>query len=274
MKNLLVAAAPAAGGVLSHGDILAKTAVAFVSFCLAASGTYMLNDVADADADRVHPTKRNRPIASGQVPAMLAVVVGIVLLLAGIGVGVPLGGHFVEIVVIYVASTVLYSIWLKKVAVLDIALVASFYVLRALGGGVATGVRISPWFLVLVSALSLFVVAGKRHYDHVALDATGVEDEPTDRLYTLPFLRYIWMMASVLAISAYTLWAFETPHIHDGVAWSEVSIALFALGVLRYALLIERGEGGVPEEVLLKDRPIQAIGAIWLVVYGIGVYTH
>ncbi len=274
VKNLLVVAAPAAGGELTHPPTPARTALAFVAFCLAASGTYLLNDLADSEADRLHPVKRNRAIASGRVPRPLALVTGLVLLVAALLVGLPLDERFVLIVGVYIALTLSYTVWLKKVAVLDIALVASFYVMRALAGGAATHVHLSPWFLAATSSLSMFVVAGKRHADHLLMESQGAVTEPTDALYTLPFLRYIWMMSSGLAIGSYALWAFEMPHVHQGVAWGEVSIAAFALGVLRYALLIERGDGGAPEEILTRDRPLQVIGLVWMILYGLGVYLH
>jgi decaprenyl-phosphate phosphoribosyltransferase len=161
---------------------------------------------------------------------------------------------------------------LKNVAVLDLGLVASFYVIRALAGGAATGIAISPWFLALTSAVAFFVVAGKRYSNHVSPSSSPANASKI--LYSQEYLRYVWTLGSALAIAAYALWAFAQPHVRFEVSWSEVSIAPFALAILRYALILDAGKGGAPEDVVLSDRPLQVLFAIWLIVYAVGVYAH
>lgn len=273
VKNLLVVAAPGAAGVLLHRDVISRTALALAAFCLLASATYLVNDVLDADSDRLHPAKRHRPVASGELPEAVAVVAAIVLSTAGLAVGAVLGVRFVLIAVVYLALTLAYSLAMKREPVLDVAAVAACYVLRALAGGAATGVRISPWFLILTSSAALFVVTGKRLADHVDHPPTG-DGAGGHAAYPLAYLRDVWLLAAGIAIAGYCLWAFDIPHLVDGVAWSEISIVPFALGVLRYALAIEQGRGGSPEDILFRDRPLQLIGVLWLVVYVIGVYAR
>ena len=159
VKNVLVAAAPGAAGVLTHGSALWRTAVAFVAFTLAASGTYFLNDSFDVEADRRHPTKRRRPIAAGEVPVRTAQVVGGFLIAAAIGVGFAATWRLSVVIAVYVALTTSYSIWLKHQAVIDLGAVAAGFVLRMIGGAVAVHVPISNWFLIVASFGSLFVVA-------------------------------------------------------------------------------------------------------------------
>jgi len=169
MKNVLVAAAPGAAGVLGQRRVLEHTALAFVAFCLVASGTYLLNDVRDIESDRRHPTKQRRPIAAGDVPEGLAIVVGIIVIAAGLAVGVAVNWKFSVVLGVYMAITVAYTVRLKHVTVVDIAAVASGYVIRAVAGGVAVPVPISEWFLIVAAAGSLFMVAGKRHGEHLDL---------------------------------------------------------------------------------------------------------
>jgi decaprenyl-phosphate phosphoribosyltransferase len=195
-----------------------------------------------------------------------------VLILIGLALGIVLGLSFELLVLLYVAATISYSAGLKNVAVLDLGLVASFYVIRALAGGAATGIAISPWFLALTSAAAFFVVAGKRYSNHAGPDASSSDTSKVS--YSQEYLRYVWTMGSGLAIAAYALWAFAQPHVRFEISWSEVSIAPFALAILRYALLLDAGKGGAPEDVVLSDRPLQILFAAWLIVYAIGVYAH
>jgi decaprenyl-phosphate phosphoribosyltransferase len=272
LKNALVAAAPGAAGVLLHRTILGRTGLAFAAFCLVAGGMYLLNDASDVRWDRQHPRKRHRPVAAGVISVRTAVVAGCAWVAAGLGVSAVLGLAFSVVVAAYVGLTVAYTVWLKRVAVIDLAVVASGFVLRAVGGSEAAGVRISEWFLILISFGALFVVAGKRHGEATAATEAGAEDPARAEGYTIPYLRYVWMVSSAVSIAAYCLWAFAEPHVRHGVAWSEVSAVPFVLAVLRYALLLEWGHGAAPEDVLYSDRTLQVLVLLWLAVYGTGVY--
>ncbi len=271
-KNVLVAAAPGAAGVLTVPAVLADVALAFLAFCLVASGTYLLNDAADVEADRRHPVKRFRPIAAGLVPARLAVGFGVALMLAGFAVAAVVGPGFLGVVGLYVGLTTWYTVQLKHVAVVDLAVVASGFIVRAVAGGVAAGVPISRWFLIVASFGSLFMVAGKRHGEHLDLGEEGVAARSTLAAYSSGYLHYVWTMASGVTVTAYCLWAFEQSSLR-GVPLFELSIIPFFLGILRYALLLERGRGSAPEEIVLGDRPLLLLGACWLLVFGAGIYV-
>jgi decaprenyl-phosphate phosphoribosyltransferase len=270
---VLVFAAPAAAGVLSHGDVLADSMLALVAFCLAASGTYFLNDVADVEADRRHPSKRFRPVAAGEVPLRLAVVAGIALLLAGMSVALLVRWELLVVIAVYVGLTGSYSVWLKHVAVIDIAVVASGFIIRAIAGGVATDLPISQWFLIVASFGSLFVVAGKRYGEHREMGDDRGDTRSILALYTLPYLRYVWMISSGVAITAYCLWAFEQSVGRSGLPWFELSIVPFVIALLRYALLLETGHGSAPEDVILGDRTLQVIGVVWIALFACAVYV-
>ncbi len=272
-KNVLVLAAPAAAGVLLQPRPLARTLGAFGIFCLAASGVYYFNDIADVVEDRRHPRKRFRPIAAGVVPIRLATVMALSMLLASVvGGWFALGAPFAAVVATYVALTIAYSLWLKHIAIVDLAGVAAGFVLRAIAGGVAAEVPISSWFLIVASFGSLFIVAGKRHAEHADLGDNRVETRLVLAEYSLAYLRYIRFIASSVTIVAYCLWAFQEAAEGGGV-WSELSIVPFVLGILRYALLLEAGHGEAPEEIVLSDRPLQVFGVLWVMTFFGGVYV-
>jgi decaprenyl-phosphate phosphoribosyltransferase len=272
-KNVLVAAAPGAAGVLTHRDALLDTLVAFVAFCLAASGTYFLNDSLDAEADRLHPKKRFRPIAAGVISVTTGKISAAILIAAGIGLGFATGSWQLPLVTaIYVMCTTSYSIWFKHVSVIDITLLASGFVLRAIAGAAATGVPISDWFFIVTAFGSLFIVAGKRHaeFEEIGEDRAGFR--ATLGEYSIAYLNYVLAVASGVTMVAYCLWAFEKTARLGGVPWYELSIVPFVLAVLRYALVVENGGGGAPEEVVMRDRMLQGMILAWVIVFGIAIY--
>ena len=272
-KNVLVFAAPGANGSLGHGTELTHALIAFVCFCMAASGTYFLNDAADVESDRRHPTKRDRPVAAGIVSVRLARMVGIALVIAGVGLSFAARWELAVTIGGYVVITTLYSTVLKRVAVVDIVAVASGFVLRAVAGVTATGVPISDWFLIVASFGSLFMVAGKRHAERLEVGADAAEIRPTLGEYSDTYLAYLRSVSSGTVFVAYSIWAFEkAQEAHLSVPWYQFSILPFVLGVLRYALLVDQGKGSAPEEVVLTDRPLQVIGLLWVVVFSMGIY--
>ena len=271
-KNVLVFAAPGAAGVLTEADELARTLAAFAAFCLAASGTYFLNDALDADADRRHPTKRHRPVAAGHVSPGLAKVMAVVLVLAALAVAAPFNsGKLALVVGGYVAITVSYSVWLKHEPVVDLGAVASGFVLRAIAGGVATDVPLSDWFLIVAGAGSLFIVTGKRHAEQMELGDASAGHRSTLAEYSAAYLNYVRAVTSGVAITAYCLWAFENAEAVGDTFWFRLSIVPFVAGILRYALVVEQGGGGAPEEIVLRDRVLQLFGLMWVAAFAVGV---
>ena len=271
-KNLLVFAAAGAGGALLRSHVLGRTAVAFVALCMVSSAGYLLNDLLDAPSDRQHPVRSSRPIAAGIVSVRAAAVTGAVLVVAGFAISATLGLAFVATVGIYAALAASYSLALKRVAVIDIAVVSAGFVVRAVAGSVASGIPLSQWFLILISFGALFVVAGKRYAEYAAMGDRIAHSRTPMLEYTAAYLRYVWMLASAVAIAAYCLWAFDQPHAAHHVPWSELSAIPFVLAILRYALVLESGRGGAPEDVLLGDVPFVVLAVTWLVVYACGVY--
>ena len=267
-KNLLVFGAPAAAGALGHADVLARVSIAFAAFCVLASGIYLLNDVHDAAEDRHHPVKRHRPIASGALSPRRAAAVGLCLVLAGIGLSAIDGLLLLAVGVAYAALNLTYTTWLRRVAVADIAVIAAAFVLRGVAGGVAAHVHISRLFLVVVSFGALFVVAGKRYGDY--LDPGSRRSRQVLRHYSARSLRLVIVLAAVLAAVAYLLWALFAAHSALS-PWRELTIVPFAAVIARYAVVVLRGGGAAPEQVLFSDRLTQLAGAGWLLLFLAGV---
>lgn len=272
VKNVLVFAAPFAAGDLFEGDVPVRTVGAFVALCLAASGTYCVNDAVDAEADRKHPEKRRRPVASGEVPVPVAFGLGAALLVAGVVLAAVIDVDLLLIVACYVGLTVAYSWRLKQLPVVDIAAIAGGFILRAVAGGAAAPVPISQWFLIVTGFGSLFIVAGKRSAEHLDLGDEAGNVRTTLAVYPASFLRFVRGMAGSACVLAYCLWAFErADELQRGEVWYELSIIPFVLGILHYALRLEQGAGAAPEDLVLRDRMLQVIGLAWLVVFALGV---
>ncbi|MFC5827917.1 decaprenyl-phosphate phosphoribosyltransferase [Nonomuraea insulae] len=271
VKNVLVVAAPGAAGVLFTARGGGLTLVAFAALCLAASGTYLINDAADAKADRLHPVKRFRPVAAGIVPAGVAVAVGAVLILMGMGAALLAGPELVAAVFGYVALTTAYTFWLKHIAVLDLIGVAGGFVIRAVAGAVAVGVPISVWFYAVVSLGSLFMVAGKRSGE--LRHAEAARTRATLTQYSARYLAHVQAMSSGAVIVTYSLWVFQ---LHDGIGLALLSLSIvpFVATILRYALLIDNGQGEAPEELVFRDRHLLIAGLILVALLVAGTYLN
>jgi decaprenyl-phosphate phosphoribosyltransferase len=271
VKNLLVFAAPAAGGVLGHSDVIWSALGAFAAFCLVSGATYMLNDLADAEADRMHPVKRFRPIAAGHVSTRAAVAGIAVLLAAGLAVAFAVSWQLGLLLAGYKALTTAYTFRLKHTPTVDIVVVASGFMVRAAAGGLATGIALSHWFLAVTSFGSLFMVAGKRHGELLTSGSSATR--PALAAYTLEHLQFVVSTTAAVTIVSYCLWAFDHPKT-SSVPWWGLSIVPFVIGILRYGLLVDRRQGGAPEEIMLRDPGMRLIGAVWLALFLGSVYIH
>jgi decaprenyl-phosphate phosphoribosyltransferase len=273
VKNVLVLAAPFAGGDLGAPGIAVELAVAFVAFSLAASGIYLVNDANDVAADRAHPTKRNRPIAAGVVPPRLAVAVAVVLLLGAMALSLLASVQLLIVLAVYVVVQLSYCFWLKHQPVLDICIVASGFLLRAIAGGAATGIPLSQWFLLAAGFGSLFMVAGKRYAEMMLAERTGAKIRKSLESYSASYLRFVWALSATVLITTYCLWAFEIREAQHNTVWSVISIVPFVVAVLRYSVDVDSGNGGEPEEIALGDRVLQVLALAWIGTLVLAVYT-
>jgi len=268
-KNLLVVAAPLAAGQIAEPGVLGPTLVAFVAFCLASSAIYLVNDCADVDADRLHPRKRNRPVAAGELSVPAALVVAGLLTVVSLVAGFLTTWQLGVLLVSYLLAQVLYSWRLKHEPVLDITLVTGGFLMRAVAGGLAAGLPISDWFLLVAGFGSLFIVAGKRYSELHTLGSEAGTRRSLVR-YTDTYLRFVWSIAAAATITAYCLWAFENSG-DSRIPWHTFSIVPFVMGLLRYAVDIDAGEAAEPEDIIWGDRLLQGIAVTWLVLLSLGV---
>ncbi|MGZ4542463.1 MAG: decaprenyl-phosphate phosphoribosyltransferase [Mycobacteriaceae bacterium] len=272
VKNVLVLAAPVAAGKVGELGVLGDAAVAFVAFCLAASGIYLINDALDVEADREHPRKRYRPIAAGVVPVRLAYALAIMLLIAGLALALVASWQLLVVIAVYEAVQLAYCFGLKHQPVLDICIVASGFLLRAMAGGLAAGLPLSQWFLLVAAFGSLFMVSGKRYAEMRVAEQTGAKIRKALESYTSTYLRFVWTMSATAVILSYGLWAFTLNQTSHSV-WSVISMVPFTVAVLRYAVDVDGGVAGEPEEIALKDRVLQVLALAWVVSIGISVYV-
>lgn len=270
VKNLLVIAVPFAARGLGDDEVLADTAAAVLAFAIVSAGTYLLNDARDVERDRVHPHKRSRPVAAGVVPAALAAWVGAALLLAGIAAAWATSSALGIVVVAYVAITSLYSAGLKHLPWLEIAAVAAGFALRAIAGAAATGLPASGSFLLVIASGATFIVLGKRYAEVTLLTDLSGAHRPVLARYSARVLLVLFASAAVVLCVGYTLWGLHRGH-GVGRVLDVASLLPVAYGLGRYGLLVSRGAGGAPEEVLTHDRGMVAAIAGWVVVFGAGL---
>ncbi|MEU8348553.1 decaprenyl-phosphate phosphoribosyltransferase [Streptomyces sp. NPDC048845] len=274
VKNVLVAAAPAAAGELAAPGVALRLLVVFALFTAAASAVYLVNDARDAEADRAHPEKCRRPVAAGQVPVSAAYAAGGTLavcvpvaaaLLCNAATAVLLTG--------YLVMQFAYCVALKHVLVVDLSVVTTGFLLRTMAGGVALGIPLSRWFLITAGFGALFMVSAKRYSEAVRLAGLAGATRPLLNDYTAGYLRFVWQLAAGVAVLAYCLWALEADGPAQGalLPWRQLSMVPFILAVLRYAVFADRGTAGAPEDVVLRDRPLVLIALAWAALYGLAV---
>jgi decaprenyl-phosphate phosphoribosyltransferase len=274
VKNVLVFAAPVAalgnGVRYNYTEMLTQVGVAFVVFCLGASSVYLVNDVRDVEADREHPTKRFRPIAAGVVPEWLAYSLAAVLGVACLAIAWLLTPNLAVVMAVYLGMQLGYCFGLKHQAVIDICVVSSAYLIRAIAGGVATDIPLSQWFLLTAAFGSLFMVAGKRYAELQLAERTGAAIRKSLESYTSTYLRFVWTMSATAVVLCYGLWAFERDH-HSGSSWFAVSMVPFTIAILRYAVDVDGGLAGEPEDIALRDRVLQLLALAWIATVGAAV---
>lgn len=273
VKNVLVFAAPLAAGRIDEWDVLRQCIYVFAIFCLAAASIYYVNDAADVESDRRHPKKRNRPIASGAVPVKLAWALGPVLAVASVVLAMVLCNRNTALVIgLYIVLNLFYCFAFKHVLVLDLMMVASGFLFRAMIGGLAAELPLSRWFLLTAGFGSLFMVAGKRYSEMVLMGEEAAKTRASLANYSITYLRFVWQMAVAVTVLTYSLWAFEIPQGDATLAWQQLSLVPFGFVLLRYALYVDAGTAGAPEDVVLKDKVIVGLGLAWLIMFVLGVF--
>ncbi|MDX3586042.1 decaprenyl-phosphate phosphoribosyltransferase [Streptomyces europaeiscabiei] len=274
IKNTLVVAAPAAAGELFTTRALTQLPLVFALFTACAAAVYLVNDARDAEADRAHPVKRHRPVAAGQVPVPVAYGVGGALaVLAPLAAAWLCSPHTSALLTAYLGLQLAYCLSLKHVLVVDLAVVTTGFLMRAMIGGLALGIPLSRWFLITTGFGALFMVAAKRYSEAVQLADRAGATRALLAEYTPGYLRFVWQLAAGVAVLGYCFWALEEGGVPTTgiLPWRQLSMVAFVLAVLRYAVFADRGTAGEPEDVVLHDRALTVIAVVWLTMYGLAV---
>ncbi|MCS7484785.1 decaprenyl-phosphate phosphoribosyltransferase [Umezawaea endophytica] len=271
-KNVLVLAAPFTSTRIFEADVLRSAALAFVAFCLAASSIYLVNDAKDVLADREHPKKRLRPIAAGVVPVPLAYGAAVALMLGSLAVAAAANWTLVVIVAVYLVVQLGYCLGLKHQPVLELCIVASGFLLRCIAGGVAADIVPSQWFLLVTAFGSLFIVAGKRYAEIKLYQSTGAAIRHSLTKYSETYLRFVWATSAAVMNMTYGLWAFEiSQRTHN--SWGALSMVPFVIAVLRYAVDVDSGKAGAPDDLARTDHVLQVLGLVWLGTLTLAIYV-
>ena len=271
-KNVLVLAAPFTSTRIFDSDVLRSAALAFVAFCLAASSIYLVNDAKDVLADREHPTKRNRPIAAGIVPVRLAYGTAGAFMLCSLAIAALANWTLVLIMVVYLVVQLGYCFGLKHQPVLELCIVASGFLLRCIAGGVSAEIVPSQWFLLVTAFGSLFIVAGKRYAEIKLYQSTGAAIRHSLTKYSETYLRFVWATSAAVMNMTYGLWAFEiSQRTHN--QWGALSMVPFVIAVLRYAVDVDSGKAGAPDDLARHDHVLQALGLAWLATVSLAIYV-
>lgn len=255
-----------------------RTLAGFALFCLLSSTVYIINDIMDVEADRAHPTKRNRPIAAGKLPIPVAIGAAVVLLAFTLVAAYLLSPTFLIISIIYFLVNLAYSAWLKHIPLVDVLVLASGFVLRVGAGVTIIEVeRFSPWLYVVTTFLALFIGFGKRRSEMTLLEGGAQAHRRVLNGYNLPLLDQLITIVSASTILTYSLYTFSAPNLPDNHTMM-LTIPFLIYGIFRYLYLIQiKQEGGAPEELLMTDRPMQITAvlaglAIFLIIYLIPKY--
>jgi 4-hydroxybenzoate polyprenyltransferase len=263
-KNVFLLAAIVFDRKLTNPDAMLHTLLGVIIFSLVASVVYIINDIADVEADREHPIKRNRPIAAGKLSLPVALFFAVILLVISIPIAYWLSPPFAFIALLYLAINLVYSKWLKHEVLLDIILLASLYVVRvAAGVALIDVVRFSPWIYIFTTFLALLMGTGKRRAELSEIaDGPNAQRRVLDG-YTLSFLDQLITLASGMTIITYSLYTFSAPNLPENHAMM-LTIPFIIYGIFRYQYLLQvKGTGSAPEEVVLSDRPLQASILLW-----------
>ena len=256
-KNLLLFAGIIFAAKLGDPARWAAAVAAFVAYCAASSAAYLVNDVRDAESDRLHPVKRSRPIARGELSPRAALVLAVALALSALALAGALGPPSLACLAAFVALQAAYSLGLKTFELVDVLAIAGLFVLRASAGAIAVDVRISEWLLLCTFLLALFVALGKRRAE---LGLDGVHARPALDGYSVALVDQLLAIVAAATIAAYTGYALAA---HD-TRWLVATVPLVVYGLFRYLLLLHRrGLGEEPETLLVEDLPLLVTVAVW-----------
>lgn len=267
IKNLFIFAPLIFSQNILNRPFLFKTVMAFVAFCLISSAHYIFNDLRDIEEDRRHPVKSKRPLASGRLKKGPAVIALVLIGAAGLALAASLGRPFLIIAAGYLVLQTAYSLWLKHVVILDVFVIAAGFLIRVVAGGLAIRVEISSWLLICTILLSLFLAMGKRRYELVLLDKDAANHRPILREYNTYLLDQMISVVTASTLLAYCLYTISAETVAKFGTRNLIFTVPFVLyGIFRYLYLIhQKAEGGTPEALIIRDKPLLADIFLWIV---------
>lgn len=253
---------------------VSRTLLAILVFSLISSAVYALNDLADVEKDRAHPSKRHRPLASGRLSPAVAGAAVLVLVAVSLATAYLLSPGFLLVTALYFGLNVAYSFVLKEQLILDLLAIAAGFVLRVVAGVVVVDVaRFSPWLYVCTTLLALFIAINKRRHEHVLLAENAENHRSTLAGYTLPLLDQFSMVVISATLMAYSLYTFSAPNLPDNHSMM-LTIPFVIYGLFRYMYLVQvKGMGGAPEEIVLRDKPLIVDVLLWSLAVGLVLYV-
>ena len=268
LKNLMLFFPPFFDGTLFSYTNPLQLLIPFTAFCLISSVTYILNDILDRENDRHHPDKCYRPIASGQIPVSLALLFATTFLIGSMALAWNISGTFLEIMMVYLAVSIAYSVKLKEVALLDIFCISAGFLLRLQAGCVSFNVTISSWLILSVFLLSIFLSAGKRLSEKKRLGDAAADHRMVLVAYQDGFLEGVMYMTGGTVLITYSMYVLTTRQS----SMLFYSVPLCCFGLLRYIFRIRAGKSGDPTESLVRDPPMFIVGVLWVALVGWGIY--
>ncbi len=273
IKNCVIFAALIFSRHLTDPHYYWRSLAAFVLFCLVSSAVYLLNDIIDLENDRVHPTKRLRPLAAGEITVTAAMGAGLLLAVAALGGSILLSKPFALLVLTYLASNILYSLWLKRVVIVDVMIISSGFVIRALAGALVIGVVISPYLILCTVLLSLFLGFTKRRQELAQLEGNAVAHREILREYSVAFLDQMIAIVTAATLVAYFLYTLA-PETRARVGpYLPLTIPFVLYGIFRYLYLVhQKNLGDNPTGALYADRPLMINVILWVVASVVILY--
>jgi len=265
LKNLILLFPPFLGGEIMNINV-SSVFVPLLSFCLVSSAAYVINDLCDIEQDKYHQSKRKRPLASGEISSTSAYLIGAALLVGGLLLAAQLSFVFIALILIYFFTSVLYSIRLKKIPVLDLFCISAGFLLRLQAGGEAFGAEISSWLFLSVFLLALFLSTGKRLCEKIVLNRDAECHRSVLEQYPEGFLDGIMYMTGSAVLVTYTMYVVVRPSLI-------YTVPLCCFGLMRYILRVKSGKGGDPTQSLLRDPSLLFTGLMWAVMVGWSIYS-
>jgi 4-hydroxybenzoate polyprenyltransferase len=259
---------------VADAGALTRVALAFALFCLTASAVYLLNDIIDIERDKLHPKKKFRAIPSGQLPLGIAKLAAVILPIFSIGSALLFSAPLALVLATYYGKDLVYSFYLKNVVILDVLAIAFGFILRVVAGVVVIAVtNFSPWLYIVVGMLSLFLAVGKRRQELILLADAAGDVRATYKQYNLPLLDDMLRLVTNATLMSYALYTIEARTNLGGQSML-LTVPIAVYGVFRYLYLIHvKGEGGAPDELLFKDKPLLLTAVVFVLAVGLIIYV-